>query len=96
MRALEIARGEVPFPALYDDFFEAAREDFEGLLRTTTLRVARGLVREGDATSAEGLLTRLHDIMPEDEEAGILLQNTLITLGRRAEAERVRMRRELE
>ncbi|MBX7215746.1 MAG: AAA family ATPase [Candidatus Kapabacteria bacterium] len=94
MRALEISRGEVPFPTLYDDFFEATREDFEDLLRSTTLRVARGLLREGDITSAEALLTRLYDIMPEDEEAGTLLQNALIALGRRAEAERVKMRAE--
>ncbi|MCC7438464.1 MAG: AAA family ATPase [Armatimonadetes bacterium] len=94
MRALEISRGEVPFPTLYDNFFEATREDFEDQLRSTTLRVARGLLREGDTASAEGILTRLHEIIPEDEEAAQLLQNALIALGRRAEAERVRMRGE--
>ena len=95
MKALEISRGEVPFPTLYDNFFEATREDFEDQLRSTTLRVARGLLREADTASAEALLTRLHGIMPEDEETGTLLQKALIALGRRAEAERVRMRGEV-
>ncbi|MCB9214268.1 MAG: hypothetical protein H6616_00220 [Ignavibacteria bacterium] len=33
-----------PFPTLYDDFFEAVREDFEHRLRRGLLEVARGLL----------------------------------------------------
>jgi DNA-binding SARP family transcriptional activator len=90
--ALGITRGEVPFPSLYENFFEAAREDFENELRTTIIRVARGLLQEGDPTIAEEVLRRAFDTMPDDEDLAELLCSALAQLGRRAEAERVRMR----
>jgi DNA-binding SARP family transcriptional activator len=89
---LEITRGEVPFPTLYDEFFEAAREDFENRIREAILKIARGLLRDGDASSAELALRRGFATMPEDEEIAELLRDSLIQLGKRAEAERIRLR----
>jgi DNA-binding SARP family transcriptional activator len=92
MAALGISRGEVPFPSLYETFFEAAREDFENELRSTVLRIGRGLIREGDPASAREVLAAAFDAMPDDEEMAELLYDALSHLGKRAEAERVRMR----
>ncbi len=93
MRALRLSRGEVPFPSLYDTFFEAAREDFEVELRTASVDVGRGLLREGDAANAEEMLRLAFDAMPGDEEIAELLQEALLELGKRAEAARVRLQR---
>lgn len=94
MRVLEISRGEVPFPGLYDDFFEALREDFENRVRTTVLDVARALVLEADNAGAARLLQRAFDALPDDEEIAELLRLTLTALDDRTAAERVRMRAE--
>jgi DNA-binding SARP family transcriptional activator len=93
-RALELTHGEVPFPGLYDDFFEAIRDDFEFTLRTTVIDVARALLRESDAASAGEILSLAFDGMPDDEEIMELLHETLAAVGKRADAERVRMRAE--
>jgi DNA-binding SARP family transcriptional activator len=90
LRTLEISRGEVPFPTLYESFFEAMREDFENLLRSTVIDVARLLLRESDGASAGTLLERAFAILPEDEEIAELYCRTLESLGRKAEAARVR------
>jgi DNA-binding SARP family transcriptional activator len=92
MEALELTHGEVPFPGLYDDFFEALRSDFEHRLRSAVIGVARELLREGDPVSAERVLRGAFEAMPEDEELTDLLCDTLAALGERAEAERIRMR----
>ncbi len=94
LRALAITRGEVPFPGLYDEFFEALREDFEVRLRTTTIDVARALLRESDPASAGELLKMAFEGMPDDEEIAELLGEALEAAGLRFEAERVRMRSE--
>jgi hypothetical protein len=91
---LEITRGEVPFPGLYDDFFEAAREEFEFRLRSALLDIARRLLREGDTAGAGDLLRRGFEAMPEDEEIGDMLHEALERSGRFTEAERVKMRTE--
>lgn len=91
MEALERIGGDVPFPTLYDDFFEAAREDFESRLRTIVLLVARGLGREGDVAGAAQILNRAVIAMPGDEEISLALAESLAQLGRRTEAERIRM-----
>ncbi len=92
LRALDLTRGEVPFPNLYENFFEAVREDFENELRNTLVHVAQRLLMEGDPKSAEELLRRGFDAMAEDEEIADLLCEALVQVGKRAEAERVRMR----
>jgi DNA-binding SARP family transcriptional activator len=91
-RALELARGEVPFPGLYEEFFEAAREDFENALRNTAITVMRGLLREDDLQSAEEIARRTFDAIPDDEEIGEILCEALSRRGKRTEAERIRMR----
>lgn len=90
--ALEIGGGRVPFPTLYDEFFESLREDLESRLRTLSITIARALVRAGDMPNAERLLTLASQAMPEDEEMIDLLREVLIATGKRAEAVRVGMR----
>ncbi|MEO5931390.1 MAG: BTAD domain-containing putative transcriptional regulator, partial [Candidatus Kapaibacterium sp.] len=90
--ALETVRGEVPFPTLYEDFFEAAREDFENRLRFTLIKTAQGLMRDGDAASAERILRHGFSAMPDDEEITELLCGALLQLGKRTEAQRIRLK----
>jgi DNA-binding SARP family transcriptional activator len=89
--ALDLWNGGVPFPALYDNFFEAARDDFENRMRDTTLKAVRALLNESDPTSAEELLRRAAAVMPGDTEIAELLAATLAQTGRRTEAERLKM-----
>jgi len=93
---LEISCCDVPFPTLYENFFEALREDFENELRNGVIRVARGLLNEGDPKSAEELLRRALAGMPGDEDVADLLREALLVLGKRAEAERIRLQTSLE
>jgi DNA-binding SARP family transcriptional activator len=90
-RALEISRGDVPFPSLYEDFFEALREDFENRLRSAVVDVTARLLRAGDAAGAEELLRPALEAIPEDEELSEMLREALSKLGRRAEAERLKI-----
>lgn len=90
--ALDITAGQVPFPTLYDELFESAREDFETELRTAVLRIARALRREGDDAAAEQVLLRAFQAMQDDEEVAELLQEVLRALGKRTEATRIGMR----
>jgi DNA-binding SARP family transcriptional activator len=92
LKALRIVGGRVPFPGLYDNFFEANREDFEHRLRTTVIAVAGRLMREGEIMGAEEALRVAFEGMPEDEEIAGLLCDAMTMLGKRTEAERVRMR----
>ena len=96
LEALEIMRGDVPFPALYETFFEAMREDVETRLRAATLAVARRLLAERDAGGAEAILERAFGSTPDDEEIAELYCESLESQGRRTEAERVRRRIEAE
>ncbi|MBL7988267.1 MAG: AAA family ATPase [Chlorobi bacterium] len=90
LQAQQLLRGEVPFPGLYEEIFEAAREEIETMLRGLAIRTARALLREGDTQNAIRLLNNLLQAMPEDEEASGLLQQGLAEQGKRTEAERVR------
>ncbi len=92
LEALELSRGEVPFPTLYEGFFEAARDDFEYRLRSAVLDVARGLLREGDTGGAEDILRHAFAAMPDDEEVAELFRDALVARGKRVEAERIRLR----
>lgn len=94
MNALEIAGAEVPFPGLYDSFFEAARVEFEVRLRGALVELAKRLISEGDASGAEELLRRGFTAMPEDEEIMEQLCEVLRNMGRYTEAVRIRMRAE--
>lgn len=94
--ALELARGDVPFPSLYEEMFEAAREDFEFRLRDSILKVSKRLLREEDMVSAEEILRRSLAFMPEDEEVAEMLCELLEQTGRQIESRRIRMRMEME
>ncbi len=89
-KALDLWNGEVPYPTLYDEFFESLREEFELAVRDAVLLLAQGLIDEGDYAGAQGLLRRLHVITPEDAEAGELLVRALEADGRKVEAMRAR------
>lgn len=90
--ALTLYSGDVPFPTLYEDFFEAARADFEFRLRQAIVETGRGMLNMGDGTGAEPLLRTAFEALPDDEEIGDLLREALETTGNRLEAERIRMR----
>ncbi|MCC7438361.1 MAG: AAA family ATPase [Armatimonadetes bacterium] len=90
-RALDISRGEVPFPGLYQNFFEAARDEFELRLRSALLAVSNRLLQEGDPATAERLLQRGHQMLADDDEISELLCAALEAQGKKVEAERVRV-----
>jgi hypothetical protein len=92
LEALELSRGDVPFPTLYEGFFEAARDDFEFRVRSAVLDISRGLLREGDTGGAEEILRRAFAAMPDDEEIAELFRDALIARGNRVEAERIKLR----
>ncbi|MBS1902394.1 MAG: AAA family ATPase [Bacteroidetes bacterium] len=94
-RALDIALGKVPFPTLYDNLFEAIRDDFDARMRTLTLDIAKRLVAEGDRYSAINLMRKYFDAMPDDEEIATLLRTSLESIGQKAEAERINLKASL-
>lgn len=91
VRSMEITRGEVPFPTLYANLFEAMRDEFENRLRSVVIDIARCLIHESDTVGAERLLASAFTALP-DEEIADLYCNTLESLGKRVEVERVRGR----
>lgn len=94
LRALEILRGEVPFPTLYEGVFEQLRDDLENRLRLVVLRTATLALREGDAEGAELLLRRAWGMLPGDDEIGDLYCAALEALDRPADAANVRKKME--
>ena len=88
---LAIIDGEVLFPSVYDDFFEALRSDVETRLRTLLLDLCQRLMREEDSESCEAILRKAMITMPGDEELVELLCEILETTGKRGEAERLRL-----
>lgn len=91
---LALWRGQVPFPGLYDEFFESLREEFESRARSTAVAVAKRLLNEDDPTGAEQLLQQTFSILPEDEEVGNLLQSALLRQGKLADTQWVAMKAE--
>lgn len=91
LKGIAITGSEVIFPTLFEEFFQAARQDYENRVRSLTLRTARSLIREGDSIRAEELLAQAVAAMPADAELRELLHETLRKLGRSVEAERVKM-----
>ncbi|MCE7933512.1 MAG: hypothetical protein DYG96_02845 [Chlorobi bacterium CHB2] len=88
-RALDCTSGNVPFPNLYQNFFEAARDEFEIQLRSTLLAASTRLLQEDDPTTAEQLLNRGNRILANDEEIGELLRTALEAQGKKVEAARL-------
>ena len=96
LQALDII-GEGPvYPSLYDEFFEAARSDFEFRLRECVLDTVELLHKENDQEEAERLLRRTLEFMPGDDELAEQLIRLLKHLGRNTEAVSLQKRWELE
>ena len=93
-RTLALWRGQVPFPGLYDEFYESLREEFETRTRDTAVAIAKRLLKEEDTTGAEQLLQQTFSILPEDEEVGNLLQSALLRQGKLADTQWVAMKAE--
>lgn len=74
------------YPTLEEDFFQAARDDFEIEVRRTLLSVARLLQQEGDLEEAEILLRRVNETLPDDDEVLQELVVVLKLMGRSAES----------
>lgn len=96
LEILQEVRSEVLFPTLYDEFFEAARQEFENRMRRSAVQAARALVREEDHAAAEEVLRAALVVIPEDEEMAELLADALEGLGRPADAALARLRAERE
>jgi hypothetical protein len=92
MKVMEMALGKVPFPTLYDNLFEALREDFDSRMRKVTLDLGRRLDTEGDHKSAVALLRKYVAAIADDEEVSELLAQSLESSGQKAEAERIRIK----
>jgi thioredoxin-like negative regulator of GroEL len=84
----------VPFPGLYEEFYESLREEFETRARDTSVAIAKRLLKEEDATGAEQLLQQTFSILPEDEEVANLLRTALLRQGKLADTQWVKMKAE--
>lgn len=96
LSAAKLACQKVPYPTLYDGYFESAREDFETYLRNAIYDVAHALVNEEDYSAAEQLLRLGLDWLPDDEEISLLLEKCSIAIGESAAANAIRVRRKIE
>lgn len=92
---LDCLNGEVPFPTLYDNFFEASRNDVDHLVRNIVLNVVGALRQENDLQVAEQVLKRAVRVLRNDEELMEMLEDVLRSRGLQTEAERLKLRREV-
>jgi|GEM_PF-5743807 len=83
-------RTAVPYPGLYDDFFDAARNDYDVALRSTILLLAEELAWEGDHEGVAALLQPALERTPDDEEFAEVLCRSFTALGHKSQAEWVR------
>ena len=90
MEMLQIIGREPTYPTLYNDFFEAARSDFEVRMRGVLFSAIRLMRQEGDLEGATELLKKLLESMPNDEEVAEELIDVLQVLGRSTEAISIR------
>ena len=93
---LEIIGNDILFPGLFDNFFDAVRDDFEVALRDMVLRIVRETSRLGDHESTVLLLDRVVQRTPDDEELVDYISDALSALGRRSQAERIKLRMKIE
>ncbi len=90
VQAIEMYKGDVIFPTLYDPVFEAIRDEQEARIRNVFIRLAQQLLVEGDTHSAELLLRKGLIAIPEDEEFAELLHESLVLQGYYGDAEVVK------
>lgn len=90
LAALKIIGTEVPYPTLYDSFFESARQEFEYMVRTAVLSVSRAFMDSGDDNTAVVLLQQAVQFLRGDEEVAELACTALERAGKFIEAERLK------
>lgn len=90
--AFDLALGKVAFPTLYDNLFEAIRDDLDARMRKVTLEVAKRLVSERDLQTAIGVLKKYYTAIPDDNEISALLKYCLEETGQKTEAERINIK----
>lgn len=93
---LELTKGEVPFPGLYDEIFEAARDEFENRMRTTIINTSKALMKEGDNASASEILRRAKNALKGDPEIAEMYEASLLAQGKKLEAARMRIASEMD
>ena len=90
LQTIEIYKGEVIFPTLYDSIFEAVRDEQEARIRNHLIRLAQQLLVESDTHSAELLMRKGLIAIPDDEEFTELLHESLVLQGYYGDAEIVK------
>jgi hypothetical protein len=94
--AMSLSLGKVPFPSLYENLFEALRDDFDARLRKVTIEAGRRLIKEEDYGTAVLLLKRYFDTIPSDPEIADLLKVALEFAGNKAEVSRINLKLSVE
>lgn len=84
--ALRLVGDQVILPALFDDFFDSARREFEIRLRHVTLATLDMMKLPEDSEYALVLLRLAEHAIPQDDELAERLSETLRNLGRHVEA----------
>lgn len=85
-QALRIVGEQVILPALFDDFFDNARHEFEIRLRRATIATLDLMKLPDDSDYALLLLRLAERAIPQDEELAERLSKTLRYMGRHVEA----------
>ena len=70
---LDLLGGEVPFPTLYDEFFENLRSDVDRRLQALLTATVHALLEGGESSRAIDLIHRGLEVVPGDEELGEML-----------------------
>ncbi len=89
---LKMIGSEPVYPALYGEFFESVRNDFEVHLRNSVLAVVHALNHEEDYEAATALLNLAYEQLPNDEEIAEELLTLLQRLERNTEEFWIRQR----
>jgi DNA-binding SARP family transcriptional activator len=90
LRSLDLTKGEVAFPTLYESLFEALRDEFETRLRKAVLDIGGRLIEEGDIAVAERTLALAHAALAGDDDVTLLYCRALELSDKRADAELLR------
>lgn len=90
-KALSLLGSEVVFAGLYDDFFEALRDDMENRVRRVVMTLAERLLNERGFEEGALLLEKATTAIPGDGALLELLGEAYARGNRQAEAERTRV-----
>ena len=74
---LELSGGDVPFPGLYEELFENLRQEFETDLLNLSLAIGSRLLEERDFDKAFNLLSKVEEVIPDNEELSDLTGQAL-------------------